>query len=105
MAAIIFAESCLIFFLPGDSLLFFAGFLEIKPAGLPHVNQPLPLIIPLFFLAAALGDHVGYVVGRRIGTRLFNRPNSRMTSALLMGGQRPWHGFLSRRWFVRRRGR
>lgn len=78
VAAIIFAESCLIFFLPGDSLLFIAGFLATKPAGLPHVNQPLLLIIPLFFLAAALGDQVGYVVGRRIGTRLFTRPNSRL---------------------------
>ena len=78
VAAIIFAESCLIFFLPGDSLLFIAGFLATKPAGLPHVNQPLPLIILLFFVAAATGDQVGFVVGSRIGTRLFNRADSRL---------------------------
>ena len=38
-ALIIFAETGLLigFFLPGDSLLFIAGFLASKPKGLPHL--------------------------------------------------------------------
>ena len=42
--AIVFAESGLLigFFLPGDSLLFIAGFLSSKPDGLPHIAAPLP---------------------------------------------------------------
>jgi membrane-associated protein len=32
------------------------------------------------FLAAVAGDQVGYLIGRRIGPRLFNRPDSRLFS-------------------------
>ncbi len=71
--AIVFAESGLLFgiFLPGDSLLFTAGFLA--SAGFFD-----PLILVLLFVAAAvLGDAVGYTFGRRVGRRLYERPNSR----------------------------
>ena len=39
VTAIIFAETGLLigFFLPGDSLLFIAGFFASKPKGLPHL--------------------------------------------------------------------
>lgn len=72
--AIVFAESGLLigFFLPGDSLLFTAGFLV--STGLFKVN--VVILIVLVFIAAVLGDSVGYVFGRRIGRKLFNRPNS-----------------------------
>lgn len=75
VTAIIFAESGLLigFFLPGDSLLFTAGFL-IKTGVLP-IN--LYLFIAIIFVAAVLGDSVGYSFGRRVGRRLFRRPNSR----------------------------
>jgi membrane-associated protein len=80
--AIIFAESGLLvgFFLPGDSLLFIAGFLASTP------NSPfLPLgIIPNIavlsigcFIAAVVGDNVGYGTGHRFGRRLFQRRESR----------------------------
>jgi membrane-associated protein len=74
IAAIIFAESGLLigFFLPGDSVLFTAGFLIY--ASRLHVD--IHLFVLCMFLAAVLGDGVGYLFGRRIGRRLFNRPNS-----------------------------
>ena len=79
VAAIVFAESGLLigFFLPGDSLLFITGFLTSKPEDLPHVNQPLPLVLLVLFLAAVAGDQVGYLFGRKVGPTLFDRPKSR----------------------------
>ena len=70
--AIIFAESGLLFgfFLPGDSLLFVAGFLASQ--GL----LSLPVLLVTCFTAAVLGDNVGYAFGRRVGKRLFNREDS-----------------------------
>lgn len=74
VAAIIFAESGLLigFFLPGDSILFTAGFL--MSVHLLHFN--IHLFVLLVFIAAVLGDGAGYLFGKRIGRRLFSRPNS-----------------------------
>ena len=74
--AVIFAESGLLigFFLPGDTLLFTAGFLI--QAGILKID--IALLVILLFVAATLGDSVGYTFGRRIGQRLFSRPNSRL---------------------------
>jgi membrane-associated protein len=69
---IVFAESGLFFgfFLPGDSLLFTAGLLASE-GYLPLV----PLLI-LTFIAAVLGDNVGYAFGRRYGTKIWKKENS-----------------------------
>lgn len=71
--AIIFAESGLLigFFLPGDSLLFTAGFI----ASQGHLD--IRLLVALCFLAAVTGDAVGYAFGHQVGRRLYQRPNSR----------------------------
>lgn len=73
---VVFAESGLLigFFLPGDSLLFTTGFLIYS--GILDFN--INLVVPLLFLAAVLGDSVGYTFGRRVGRPLFNRPDSRL---------------------------
>ena len=73
--AVIFAESGLLigFFLPGDSLLFTAGFLVY--AGVLKIN--IHVFVFLLFLAAVIGDNVGYTFGRRVGYKLFSRPNSK----------------------------
>ena len=70
---IIFAECGLLigFFLPGDSLLFTAGFLASQ-----HVLDIWVLTI-LCALAAVVGPAVGYWFGRAVGPRLFNREDSR----------------------------
>lgn len=69
---IIFAESGLFigFFLPGDSLLFTAGFL----ASQGFLN--IWILAPLTFVAAILGDNFGYAFGRRVGPALFTREDS-----------------------------
>ena len=66
------------FVLPGDSLLFTAGYM---------VNQEIlrlfghPLNIHLFVAAIALmailGDSTGYAFGHKVGRKLFLKPNSR----------------------------
>ena len=75
VAGVVFAESGLFvgFFLPGDSLLFSAG-LVAGLAGRPNIA----LLVLACFVAAALGDQVGYLIGQRLGPALFTRPDSRL---------------------------
>jgi membrane-associated protein len=72
--AIVFVESGLLvgFFLPGDSLLFTAGLLSAN--GTLPALWVLLLTIPV---AAIAGDQVGYLIGRKAGPAVFNRPDSR----------------------------
>ncbi len=90
VTAIIFAESGLLFgfFLPGDSLLFFTGFLTSSAARedptFSQFAEHIPSIwVVLIWLAAAaiIGDQVGYWFGKKVGPALFNRPNSRLFKA------------------------
>jgi len=104
--AIIFAESGLFFgfFFPGDSLLLTAGLLAARPIPVPLLavvgrevstemglqlglvtsrlapaTEPLLnvyFLIPGLFLAAVLGDTVGYWFGAKTGPLLFKRPRS-----------------------------
>lgn len=69
---IIFSESGLLlgFFLPGDSLLFTAGFL----ASQDFLN--IWLLMPLMFIGAALGDNVGYAFGKKVGPIIFTKEES-----------------------------
>lgn len=71
---IVFVESGLLvgFFLPGDSLLFTAGLLSASGV-LPDI-WILLLLIPI---AAIAGDQVGYLIGRKAGPAVFNKPESR----------------------------
>lgn len=74
VSAIVFSESGLLigFFLPGDSLLFTAGFLASQ--GFFDIG----IMSTLCFIAAVTGDSVGYAFGHRVGRRLFLRPDSRL---------------------------
>jgi membrane-associated protein len=79
--AIIFAESGLFFgfFFPGDSLLLTAGLFAYKGvelAGGGELKLSLWVLMPLLFVAAVLGDNVGYWFGRKVGPPLFKRPQS-----------------------------
>lgn len=76
VALVVFAESGLLigFFLPGDSLLFATGFLI--QTGLLNFN--IHLAVLLIFIAAVLGDSVGYTFGRKLGPRVFSKPNARL---------------------------
>lgn len=70
--AIVFAESGLFFgfFLPGDSLLLTAGLFALKG------TLSLWIVLPVVFVAAVLGDNVGYWFGRKAGPMLFKREES-----------------------------
>ncbi|HVW35168.1 MAG TPA: DedA family protein [Acidimicrobiia bacterium] len=70
----IFAESCIIFFLPGDTLLFTAGLL----ASQGKLNIAVVLIGS--FAAAVAGNQVAYALGNRLGPSLF-KPGSRLFKA------------------------
>jgi membrane-associated protein len=72
---IVFAESGLFAFLPGDSLLFTAGLFVAEGN---YITQPLWLVCTLIVIAAVVGDQVGYMIGKFFGPRLFNRPNSKL---------------------------
>ncbi|WP_328749222.1 VTT domain-containing protein [Streptomyces sp. NBC_00285] len=72
---IVFAESGLFAFLPGDSLLFTAGLFVAQGQ---YISEPLWLVCTLIVLAAVLGDQVGYMIGKFFGPRLFSRPNSKL---------------------------
>jgi membrane-associated protein len=69
LALIIFAETGLLlgFFLPGDTLLIAAGLLASEQ------KLPILLVPPIAFGAAIAGYHVGYLIGERVGPRLFKR--------------------------------
>lgn len=69
IGAIIFAESGLLigFFLPGDTLLFTAGFFAAQG------NLPLAGVMAVIFFAAIVGDNVGYMIGKKSGPRLFKK--------------------------------
>lgn len=70
--AIVFAESGLLigFFLPGDSLLFTAGFLASQNI------FDIKILAVLCFAGAVLGDSVGYLFGHKVGRKLFQKKDS-----------------------------
>ncbi|HEX8248848.1 MAG TPA: VTT domain-containing protein, partial [Pyrinomonadaceae bacterium] len=71
---IVFAETGLAigFFLPGDSLLVVAGL--FAAAG----KLDLWVLLITLFVAAVIGDAVGYYSGKKMGKAIFNRPKSRL---------------------------
>lgn len=71
IALIIFTESAVFPFLPGDSLLVVAGIYAAKG----DIN--LVLLSAILIPAAVLGNGVAYFLGRSVGPKLFSNPNSR----------------------------
>lgn len=71
--AIIFMETGLFtFFLPGDSLLFIAGFVCSASNSALNVWS----LGPLLLFAAFAGNSTGYTIGRHMGPRIFTREDS-----------------------------
>ena len=85
VGGIIFIETALLvgFFLPGDSLLFSAG---LVAAARSDVN--IVILVLTVFLAAFIGDQVGYVLGRKIGRPYFQRRNSKRMQKMLTRSER-----------------
>ncbi len=72
MTVIVFAETGLLagFFLPGDSLLVTAGFVASQ-GKLDLIKLNL-----LLSAAAILGDSTGYLIGLKVGPRIFSKEDS-----------------------------
>jgi membrane-associated protein len=70
---IIFAETGLVVFpfLPGDSILFIAG--TVVASGDLNVH----VLVIVLIAAAIMGDSLNYSIGRYIGPKVFDRPDSR----------------------------
>ena len=70
---VIFAETGLFvgFFLPGDSLVFISGLLCATSPQLLEVN--IFVLILGLCLAAIIGNIVGYLFGKKVGEKLFQR--------------------------------
>lgn len=71
---IIFTETGLLvgFFLPGDSLLVTAGLFAARG------ELDVLILCPLLVVAAIAGDATGYLIGKKLGPALFDRPQSRL---------------------------
>ena len=79
MMVIIFAETGLLlgFFLPGDSLLFAAGFAATGKLS-QHLHPNIALVCALASVVAIAGAQTGYLIGRAAGPALFERSDSRL---------------------------
>jgi membrane-associated protein len=76
---ILFAETGLLIgiVLPGDSLLFLAGYATVSDNSLPgNLHLPLGWLIVAAAVGALAGAQVGYELGRRAGPAVFRRPES-----------------------------
>lgn len=69
IAATVFIECAFLFgfFLPGDTLLFLAGFISGQG------EHNIVVTILTIFVAATLGNVVGYRIGEKTGPRIFNK--------------------------------
>jgi membrane-associated protein len=86
---IIFAETGLLigFFLPGDSLLFTAGLLCATQAK-SAVHLSLPVVLVAAATGALTGAEVGYLIGRRAGRSMLDRPERpRLQKGLRRSGE------------------
>ncbi len=74
IAFMIFAESGLLlgFFLPGDTLLFTAGFLATNNL----LGVSIHMLVLILIAAAITGQSVGYWFGAKAGPRIFRRKSS-----------------------------
>ena len=69
---IVFVETGVVFFpfLPGDSLLFAAGFFAAPDVGTGKAALPLAFLLPVVWLAPIVGDQCNYFIGRFFGRRI-----------------------------------
>ena len=73
LAVIVFIETGILiaFFLPGDSILFAAGLVAAT-----RDDTNIIFLVTVIFIAAFLGDQVGYVLGRKYGRSYLEKLSS-----------------------------
>lgn len=79
VCAIVFAETGLLigFLLPGDTLLFFTGVLAVTGH---HFGISIWWICMAISLSAFLGGEVGYLIGHKLGPKVFERKETGLFS-------------------------
>ncbi len=85
IGAIVFVETGILlgFFLPGDSILFSAGLVAAA-----HGNVNIIILVTVIFLAAFVGDQVGFVLGRKIGRPYLEKHNGPRIQKLIERSER-----------------
>ncbi len=85
IGAVIFIETAVLlaFFLPGDSILFSAGLVAASRNDLNIV-----LLCFIIFVAAFMGDQVGYVFGRTIGRPYLEKKSSPRIQKMIARSER-----------------
>jgi membrane-associated protein len=85
LGLIVFVETGILlgFFLPGDSILFSAG---LVAATRDDIN--IVILISVIFLAAFIGDQVGFVIGRKLGRPYLERSKSPRMQRMLVKSER-----------------
>ena len=73
VGVIVFVETGILlgFFLPGDSILFSAGLVAAA-----HSEANIIILVTIIFIAAFMGDQVGFVLGRLVGRPYLERHSS-----------------------------
>ena len=71
------------FFLPGDSVLFAAGFIAAS-----RDDTSITVLVTVIFLAAFLGDQVGFVLGRHFGRPYLDKYQAPRLRKMITRGER-----------------
>ncbi len=85
LGAIVFIETGILiaFFLPGDSILFAAGLVAAT-----RDDTNIIFLVTVIFIAAFLGDQVGYVLGRKYGRAYLERHTSPRIERMIARAER-----------------
>jgi membrane-associated protein len=85
VGAIIFFETGILlgFFLPGDSILFSAGLVAAA-----HSEANILILLIVIFIAAFMGDQIGFVLGRLVGRPYLERHSSPRITRMIERSER-----------------
>lgn len=85
VGAIIFFETGILlgFFLPGDSILFSAGLVAAA-----HSETNILILLIVIFVAAFMGDQIGFVLGRLVGRPYLERHSSPRITRMIERSER-----------------
>ena len=85
VGAIVFIETGILFgfFLPGDSILFSAGLVAAA-----HGDVNIVILVSVIFIAAFLGDQVGFVLGRLVGRPYLDKHDSPRMKSMIARSER-----------------
>ena len=85
VGVIVFVETGILlgFFLPGDSILFSAGLVAAA-----HKEANILILLIVIFIAAFMGDQIGFVLGRLVGRPYLERHSSPRITRMIERSER-----------------